>query len=174
MTVIERLNAKKSEFQSQHDALAYSSVPKSTLKKKIEIVNELITAYQSTSSPASLSEAEEILNQQVGFEEQKKKILSSLKIKGCCERNSIQRDPLVLFLVGPPGVGKTTFAKVLAQALKKEFFMVALGGTSDSSLLLGSNENSLGTEVGQLTKALIETKTHNPLILLDEFDKVNS
>src|ERR1043166_478601 len=167
MTVINRLNAKKNEFQSQYDALAYSSVPKSTLKKKIEIINDLIAAYQSTSSPFSLSEAEGILNQQVGFKEQKEKVLNSLKIKSYCERNNVQRDPLVLFLVGPPGVGKTTFAKLLAQALKKEIFMVALGGVSDISLLLGSNENSLGTEVGQLTKALIETKTHNPLILLD-------
>src|SRR4051794_8317012 len=122
MTVIERLSAKKNEFQNQHDALAYSSVPKSILKKKIEILDELIAAYRSTSSPASLSEAEKILNQQVGFEEQKEKILNSLKIKSYCEQNNFQRSPLILFLVGPPGVGKTTFAKVLSQALKKEFF----------------------------------------------------
>jgi ATP-dependent Lon protease len=173
MTVIERLEAKKNEFQSQYDNLTYSSVPKSILKKKIEILNELIAAYHSVASSASLSEAEEILNQQVGFEEQKKEILDSLKIGGYCKRNNFQRDPLILFLVGPPGVGKTTFAKILARALKKEFFMVALGGMSDSSLLLGTNENS-GTEVGQLTRSLIETKTHNPLILLDEFDKVIS
>ena len=174
MTVIERLNAKKAEFKSQHDALTYSSVPKSILKKKIEILDELIAAYQSTSSPTNLSEAEEVLNKQVGFEEQKKKILNSLKIEGYCERNNVQRDPLVLFLVGPPGVGKTTFAQILAQALKKNFFMVALGGMSNSSLLLGTSESSLGTEVGQLTKALTETKTQDPLILLDEFDKVGS
>ncbi|CAI2194421.1 4306_t:CDS:2, partial [Funneliformis geosporum] len=162
-------------FQNQHDSLAYSSVPKSILNKKIEILDELIAAYHSTSSPASLSETEKILNQQVGFEEQKQKVLNSLKIKSYCEQNDFRRSPLVLFLVGSPGVGKTTFAQILAQALKKEFFMVALGGMSDSSLLLGNNESSLGTNgVGQLTKALIETKTHNPLILLDEFDKVSS
>ena len=106
--------------------------------------------------------------------QQKKEILDSLKIGGYCERNNFQRDPLILFLVGPPGVGKTTFAKILARALKKEFFMVALGGMSDSSLLLGVSESSSGIEVGQLTKALTETKSHDPLILLDEIDKINS
>ena len=110
MTIIEQLNAKKKKFETQYDSLTYSSVPKSILGKKIEILNELINAYQSTSSPASLTEAKEIFNQQVGFEEQKKEILDSLKIKGYCERNKFQRDPLVLFLVGPSGVGKTTFA----------------------------------------------------------------
>ncbi|CAI2184496.1 7605_t:CDS:2 [Funneliformis geosporum] len=170
MTVIERLEVKKNEFQNQHDSLAYSSVPKSILKKKIEILDELIVAYHSTASPANLSETEKILNQQIGFEEPKQQVLNSLKIQSYCEQNGFQRSPLVLFLVGPPGVGKTTLAQILAQALKKEFFMVALGGMSDSSLLLGNNDNG----VGQLTKALIETKTHNPLILLDEFDKVSS
>src|ERR1700733_3949957 len=113
MAVIERLNAKKNEFQSQYNALTYSSVPKSILEKKIKILDELINAYGSTSSSVSLSEAEKILNQQVGFEEQKKEVLKKLKIKGYCERNNIRRDPLVLFLAGPPGVGKTTFAKIL-------------------------------------------------------------
>jgi len=174
MTVIERLKAKKNEFENQHDALTHSSVPKSTLKKKVEILDELIKAYQSTSTPVDLSKAEEILSQQVGFEEQKEKVLNSLKIKDYCENRNIKKDPLIFCLIGPPGVGKTTFAQLIAQALKKKLFIVALGGLSNSSFLLGTNEGSLGTEVGQLTKALVETKTCKPLILLDEVDKVSS
>jgi len=99
MTVIEVLKAKKSEFQNQHDALAHSSIPKNTLKKKIEILDELITAYQSTPSPTNLSETEEILDQQVGFEEQKKRILNSLRIKEYCERKNVKKDPLILCLI---------------------------------------------------------------------------
>src|SRR5579862_4381925 len=127
MTVNERLNAKKDELEERlSNSYQGGSQRGETLKYKIKKIKELIAAYQSSSPSVDLSEAEEILNQQVGFEEQKEKILNSLKIKGYCERNKVQRDPLVLFLVGPPGVGKTTFAKILAQALKKEFFMVAL------------------------------------------------
>ncbi|CAG8813418.1 1705_t:CDS:2, partial [Racocetra persica] len=145
-----------------------------TLEYKIKKINELITAYQSTSLPTNLAEAEQILNQQVGFEKQNEKILRILKIRGYCQQNNVQETPLILCLFGSPGVGKTTYARLLSQALKKEFFLVSLGGTTDTSLLLGASENSSGTEIGQLTKALTETKTHYPLILLDEIDKVTS
>ena len=130
MTVIERLSAKKNEFQNQHDALAYSSVPKSILKKKIEILDELIAAYRSTSSPASLSEAEKILNQQVGFEEQKREILESLEITKFREKKGIQQTPLILCLIGPTGSGKSTFAQILAQSLKKKFFSIVINSAS--------------------------------------------
>ncbi|CAG8714474.1 12242_t:CDS:2 [Ambispora leptoticha] len=176
MTVIERLNAKKIELEERlaGQNQQWGSQRKETLQHKLKKIEELITAYQSTSSPINLSETEEVLNQQVGFAEEKEKILNSLKIKDYCEQKNVKRGPLILCLLGPPGVGKTTFSQLLAQALKKEFFMVALGGMSDSSLLLGVSESSSGTEVGQLTKALTETKTHDPLILLDEIDKVSS
>jgi ATP-dependent Lon protease len=105
--------------------------------------------------------------------EQKKKVLNNLKIKGYCEQKNVQKDALIFCLIGPPGVGKTSFARLLAQSLKKEFFLVPLGGISDNSLLSGANESSSGTEIGQLTKALIETRTCDPVILLDEIDKVS-
>ncbi|CFW93238.1 Putative Lon protease [endosymbiont DhMRE of Dentiscutata heterogama] len=174
MTVLDRLNAKKTELQNQHNYLNHSSVTKITLRKKIKIINELIVAYQSTSPATNLPEAEEILKQQIGFERQNEKILNSLRIRNYREQNNVKKTPLILCLFGPSGVGKTTYARLLAQALKKEFFLVSLGGTTDTSLLLGASENSSGTEIGQLTKALTETKTHDPLILLDEIDKVNS
>lgn len=132
----------------------------------------MITAYQSTSLPVNLVEAKEIFDQQIGFEEQKKGILERLEINE--RHHNIRRDPLILCLVGPSGTGKTTFASLLAQALKKEFFSINLGGLLDSSILLGTSENSSGTEIGQLAKALTETKKCNSLILLDEIDKAGS
>ncbi|CAG8576698.1 10541_t:CDS:2 [Ambispora gerdemannii] len=175
MTVINRLNAKKTELEVRLNNLYHGgSNRRETLEYKIKKVEELIAAYQSTSAPVNLSEAEKILSQQVGFEEQKRRILNSLRIKGYCEQRNIQQHPQILCLIGPPGVGKTTFAQLLARALKKKFFLVALGGASDNSLLVGANESSSGTEMGQLAKALAETKSHNPLILLDEIDKVGS
>ncbi|KLL04665.1 MAG: ATP-dependent protease La [Mycoplasmataceae bacterium RV_VA103A] len=175
MTVIDRLSAKRIELEVRlSNSYQNGSQRGEALKYKIKKIEELIDAYQSTSPPINFSEAEEILNQQVGFSELKEKILNGLKIRGYCEQRNIKKAPLILFLIGPSGVGKTTLAALLARALKKEFFAVALGGTTDNSLLLGANESSSGTEIGQLTKALVETKTHYPLILLDEIDKVNS
>ncbi|CAG8627593.1 2782_t:CDS:10, partial [Ambispora gerdemannii] len=125
---------------------------KEALEYRINKIDELITIYQTTLSPLDLSAAEQILNQQIGWEEQKSKILH----------------------IGPPGVGKTTWARMLAQACQREFFLVALGGLSDTSVLVGTSESSSGTEIGQLARALIETKSPHPLILLDEIDKTGS
>src|SRR3954464_1903194 len=121
MEIINRLNAKKTELETRLNNLYHGgSNRRETLEYKIKKIEELIIAYQSTSAPVNLSEAEKILNQQVGFEEQKEKILNSLRIKGYCEQNNIQQHPQILCLIGPPGVGKTTFGQLLAQALKKE------------------------------------------------------
>ena len=76
--------------------------------------------------------------------------------------------------VGPVGIGKTTFSQIVSQALGKKFFAVSLGGLSDSSILIGSEANSPANNMGQLAKALVETKTHDPVILLDEIDKTGS
>lgn len=165
-SIIENLINKKRELEERLGKLYQGgSQRRENLEYKINKIENLISAYQKNSPPLDLKEAELILNQQTGFSEQKKKILNNLKI---------QKNPSIIFLIGPPGVGKTSFAQLLAQALKKEFFSISLGGLSDSSVLVGASESSSGIEVGLLTKSLLETKTNNPLILLDEIDKVFS
>jgi len=118
-----------------------------------------------------LAEAEKILEQQVGFTEQKRKILEILETEEFRKLKNIQKSSSVLCFVGPTGTGKTTFSQILARVLKKKFFSISLGGLSNVSDLVGTSENSSGTEIGQLTKSLIESKTPNPVILLDEIDK---
>ena len=175
MEVIERLNSKREELEERLSNLYHGgSQRRETLQYRIKRIDDLIDAYESTPSPVDLSEAEEILNQQVGFEEQKKKILGFLETAEFRKLRNIQNCSLTLCFVGPTSVGNTTFAQFLAQALKKKFYSVSLGGLSDSSVLVGTSENSLGTEIGQLTKALAETKSHEPLILLDEIDKTGT
>src|SRR3954467_2453341 len=125
MEVINKLNAKKDELEFRLGNLYHGgSNRRETLEYKLKKIEDLITAYQSNSNRVDFSETEKILGQQVGFEEQKKTILNSLKIADYCEQNSIRRDPLIFCLIGPPGVGKSSFAQILAQALKKEFFLV--------------------------------------------------
>jgi len=101
MTVIERLNAKKIELEERlaGQNQQWGSQRKETLQHKLKKIEELITAYQSTSSPTNLSETEEVLSQQVSFAEEKEKILNSLKIKDYCEQRSVKRGPLILFLL---------------------------------------------------------------------------
>lgn len=174
MTIIVRLNAKKEELENTYNSLTHSSISKTILQDKIKVLNELINAYSSTSPLPSLTDSQSILSQQVGFEEQKKAILGSLEIAEFCEKKGVKRNPLILCLVGPTGVGKTTFAQIIARALGKKFFSVALGGLSETFFLLGSEANSPANNMGQLAQALVATKTRDPVILLDEIDKTGS
>jgi len=178
--IIDRLNSKKEELEERLGSLYHGgSNRRETLEYKIKKIEELIEIYQlSFSSNLDLPEVEEVLNQQIGFEEQKRIILENLEteeVENFREQHDISpKPPLVLCLVGPPGIGKTSFAKILAQALKRKFFSISLAGLSDTSILSGTSENSSGTGIGWLAKALIETKVSNPVILLDEVDKVGS
>jgi ATP-dependent Lon protease len=179
-TIIDRLNSKKEELEERLAGQYHGgSQRREALQYKIKKIEELIEVYQlSLSNNLNLSEAEEILDQQIGFEEQKRIILENLETEEIArfrEQHDIPSNPpLILCFAGPPGVGKTSFAKILAQALKREFFSISLAGLSDTSILTGTSENSSGTEIGQLTRALVATKTPNPLILLDEIDKAGS
>lgn len=174
MSVIERLISKKEELEERLSNLwqGGGSQRKETLEYRIKKIDELISAYQIVSSPTfNLSEAEKILNQQVGFTEQKRRMLEILETEEFRKLKNIQKTPSILCFVGPTGTGKTTFSQILAQVLKKKFFSMSLGGLSNTSDLMGTSENSSGTEIGQLTKSLIEAKSSDPVILLDEIDK---
>jgi ATP-dependent Lon protease len=173
MTILARLNAKREELENKCNSLTHSSVPKTILQNKIKTLNELINAYGSTNHPITLTESELILNQQVGFDEQKRIILEKLEITEFWEKRGVKGNPLILCLVGPSGVGKTTFAQIIAQALGKKFFSAALNGLSETSTLVGSENNSPANNAGQLMQALVETQTSNPVILLDEIDKAS-
>lgn len=173
MSVIERLNSKKEELEERLSNLYHGgSQRRETLEYRIKKIDELISTYQKVPAPTfNLSEAEEVFDQQVGFVEQKRKLLEILETEEFRRSKNIQKNPSILCFVGPTGIGKTTFSKLLAQALKRKIFSISLGGMSNSSDLVGTSENSSGTEIGQLTKSLIEAKSSDPVILLDEIDK---
>jgi ATP-dependent Lon protease len=174
MKVIERLISKKEELEERLGNLYHGgSQRRETLEYRIKKIDELISTYQTIPTPTTFdfSEAEGILSQWVGFTEQKRKILETLETEEFRKLKNIQRSPSILCFVGPTGTGKTTFGQLLAQVLKKKFFSISLEGLSNVFDLVGASENSSGTEVGQLTRSLIESKTPDPVILLDEIDK---
>lgn len=78
----------------------------------------------------------------------------------------------IICLIGPPGVGKTSTAYSIAKALNREFYKISVGGLNDSTELIGTRKTYLGAAPGKIMQAIIKSKVNNPVILIDEVDKM--
>jgi len=103
-----------------------------------------------------------------GLEKIKDRITEYVAIK---KRNPELKSPIIC-LVGPPGVGKTSFAMGVASALNKEFYKISVGGLNDSAELVGHRKTYIGASPGRIISGIRKCGTSNPVLLIDEVDKL--
>ena len=147
-----------------------SSSEGSTIQSYLDWVFDLPWG-KNTKERLDINRAEEVLNEEhYGLEDVKERILEYLSVK---KMSGTLKGP-ILCLVGPPGVGKTSIARSIAKAVNRKYVRMSLGGMRDEAEIRGHRRTYVGAIPGRIVYSLKEAKSMNPLILLDEIDKLSS
>ena len=178
------------EYRRQLETLPASEEVKEKIRKEIDRLKNMnnnmaetpvLTGYietllalpwnRKTEDVLNLTKAWEILEKEhYGLKDVKERVMEFLSVR---KLTSGGKSP-ILCLVGPPGTGKTSIARSIAEALNKKYVRICLGGVRDEAEIRGHRKTYVGAMPGRITEALKQAGVSNPLMLLDEIDKTSS
>ena len=164
--VREKLEAEIKKLTKMQPFSAESSV----IRNYIEAVLDL-PWNSETNDVLDLKKASQILERDhYGLKDAKEKVLDYLAVK----KLNPSMNGVILCLAGPPGIGKTSLVKSIAESMGRKFVRVSLGGVRDEAEIRGHRRTYVGSRPGKIMKAMKEAGTSNPVILLDEIDKMSN
>ena len=169
MTEIVKVEALKQlgRLERMHPDASEASMVRTYLDWLVEL-----PWNKSTTDNLDIARAQKILDEDhYDLHKVKDRILEFLAVRKLKQKN--MKGPILCF-VGPPGVGKTSLGKSIARSMGREYFRIALGGVKDEAEIRGHRRTYVGAMPGKIVQALKTIKTNNPVIVLDEIDKLGS
>lgn len=164
--VKEKIKKEISRFSGSLNSPAENGVIRTYIETMLEM-----PWNQRAEDCEDMEYAKEILEQEhYGLEEVKERVLEFLAVRALTHKGGSP----VLCLAGPPGTGKTSIARSLAKALRKPYVRISLGGIRDEAEIRGHRKTYVGAMPGRIANAIRKAGVKNPLILLDEIDKVST
>lgn len=164
--VKEKLKKEISRFKSSLNSPAESGVIRTYIETLLEMPWD-----KAGKDNQDIKYAEEVLEaDHYGLEQVKERILEFLAVRSLTKKG----ESPILCLVGPPGTGKTSIARSLAKALKKPYVRISLGGVRDEAEIRGHRKTYVGAMPGRIANGIRQAGVKNPLMLLDEIDKVST
>lgn len=175
----EKIEAAKMPKQAEDEAVRQlkklermhpDAAETATLRNWLDIMTDLPWSKASVDN-LDLLKAEQILEEDhYGLQRVKERIIEALAVRKLKEKPKGS----ILCLVGPPGVGKTSLGRSIARALDRKFVRLSLGGVHDEAEIRGHRRTYVGAMPGRIVQAIQQAGTNNPLIMLDEIDKVGA